>query len=50
MDPAGVAPETIFRDPIDDEHSPLHAPITWHRAELRVRHARDGAILDVGVG
>jgi TonB family protein len=49
MDPAGVAPETIFRDPIDDEASPLHAPITWYRVEVQVRHARDGAILDVRV-
>lgn len=57
MDPAGVAPSTLFARSREDEavqdvfdqRSPLHAPITWHRMELRVTHAPDGTVLAVHV-
>ncbi|UJR79562.1 TonB family protein [Sandaracinus amylolyticus] len=57
MDPAGVAPSTIFARTREDEavqdsfdqRSPLYAPITWHRVEVRVTHAPDGTILAVHV-
>lgn len=57
MDPAGVAPSTLFARSREDEavqdafdqRSPLHAPITWHRMELRVTHAPDGAVVAVHV-
>lgn len=57
MDPAGVAPSTLFSRSREDEavqdafdqRSPLHAPITWHRMELRVTHAPDGSVVAVHV-
>lgn len=57
MDPAGVAPSTLFARSREDEavqdgfdqRSPLHAPITWYRVELRVTHAPDGTVLAVHV-
>ena len=57
MDPAGVAPSTLFARSREDEavqdafdqRSPLHAPITWYRMELRVTHAPDGTVLAVHV-
>jgi TonB family protein len=52
MDPGGHAPSTIFGPPdpirsgggIDDSASPLYAPTTWHRVEVRLVQAPSGAV------
>lgn len=57
MDPAGVSPSTIFARSREDEavqdgfdqRSPLYAPITWYRVELRVVQTRDGRVASVRV-
>lgn len=57
IDPGGVSPQTLFARSRQDEQaqeafdhaSPLHAPITWYRVELRVVHTRGGEVARVEV-
>jgi TonB family protein len=57
MDPRGMSPQSLFARSREDEmiqdgfdqRSPLYAPITWHRAEVRITHSRTGEVAAVHV-